>query len=53
MIRSVWRRALGRFDQPKTRPDAGDNPGPDAPGNDRLSPYEIEDADIEEIKGKE
>jgi hypothetical protein len=53
LVRSVWRRALGRFERPKPRADTGGNPGTDSPKDDKLSPYEIEDAEIEEIKGKD
>ena len=53
MVRSVWRRALGRFDRPKAREDPGGNPGPDAPPGDKLSPYEIEDAEFEDIKDRD
>ena len=53
MVRSVWRRALGRFDRPKPPATPGDNPGPDATSDDKLSPYEIEDAEFEDIKDRD
>ena len=53
MVRSVWRRALGRFDRPKPPAPPGDSPGPGATSDDKLSPYEIEDAEFEDIKNRD
>jgi hypothetical protein len=52
MLRAVWRRALGRVDRPRVRANPGGD-GESNTGKEKLSPYEIEDAEFEDIKDKD